>query len=448
MRAHIRQCPRCQAEQAKHATSHPLSQAGPESLKRGDIIGRYVVIDQVGSGGMGVVYAAFDPELDRKVAIKLLVSDSPEGQAWILREAQAMARLSHPNVIPVFDVGTLRERVFVAMEFVDGKTMRDWFYPTRPWAEVVDTFVAAGRGLAAAHAAGVVHRDFKPDNILVGDDGRVRVMDFGLARGALDLSSQADPPTPGAPVKLSTPLTRADVLVGTPTYMAPEQMDGGQADPRTDQFGFGVSLYEALYGEMPFDGMPEDRPEATRWVVRPAPKPGPKVPPRIRKVVLRALSQNPDARYSSLSALLNDLTAAPGTYRMPLVWGASVLGASTLLLLGSRLLAPGYPPLCPGPNGTLVACQASVAPRVPGKALALLNEGKGALPADPRLAQARLEEAAWTALRTGDDDVAQQAAAKLVEVNRTLGDTQQAALWEKLSLALAQRGKPVAPQGK
>src|SRR5438067_6589381 len=156
-----------------------------ERLERGTLVGRYVVLDVVGSGGMGVVYAAFDPELDRKVAIKLLQakpggSDSGGDQAWIVREAQAMARLAHPNVVAVYDVGTLPgDRVFVAMELVEGETLRAWLKTPRRWPEVLETMRAAGGGLAAAHAAGLVHRDFKPENTIVGKDGRVRVMDFG-----------------------------------------------------------------------------------------------------------------------------------------------------------------------------------------------------------------------------------------------------------------------------
>ncbi len=155
----------------------------------GKVLGRYVVTEKLGGGGMGVVYAAHDPELDRKIAIKLMLpvlSDSvsaSEGRARLLREAQAMARLSHPNVIAVHDVGTFGEQVFIAMEYVEGSTLAEWLSAKkRPWRDVVSTFAQAGRGLAAAHAAGIVHRDFKPDNVLVGNDGRVRVLDFGLAR--------------------------------------------------------------------------------------------------------------------------------------------------------------------------------------------------------------------------------------------------------------------------
>ncbi|HET6583119.1 MAG TPA: serine/threonine-protein kinase, partial [Nannocystaceae bacterium] len=169
----------------------PRAQETPlaETLARGTGVGRYTVLDKIGSGGMGVVYAAFDPELDRRVALKVLhpgaqgSMGSTDGRNRLLREAQAMAKLTHPNVITVHDVGTFGERVFVAMEFVDGCTLRDWVkQELREWQDIVEVYVRAGRGLAAAHAVGLVHRDFKPDNVLVGNDGRVLVMDFGLAR--------------------------------------------------------------------------------------------------------------------------------------------------------------------------------------------------------------------------------------------------------------------------
>src|SRR6187401_272227 len=169
----------------------PPQDHGQATLARGASIGRYVVLGLVGRGGMGEVYAAYDPELDRKVAVKLLrvkpgngVSRH-EGRQRTLREAQAIARLSHPNVVVVFDVGTFAEQVFIAMEFVDGNTVTYWLQAAeRSWQEILKVFMAAGRGLAAAHEKGLVHRDFKPDNVMVSRDGQVRVMDFGLARQA------------------------------------------------------------------------------------------------------------------------------------------------------------------------------------------------------------------------------------------------------------------------
>jgi len=197
-------------------------------LERGTRVGRYVILEQIGSGGMGVVYAAMDPELDRKVALKLLRStgnDAPgapsEARVRLLREAQAMARLSHPNVITIHDVGSHFSQVYLAMELVQGTTLTEWLRAKRTWREVVRVFCKAGQGLAAAHQAGLVHRDFKPDNVLVGDDGSVHVMDFGLARAATrdegDRPWRAPDPQSGAEFLLSA-LTRQGTVVGTPTW--------------------------------------------------------------------------------------------------------------------------------------------------------------------------------------------------------------------------------------
>src|SRR5262245_37690244 len=208
---------------------------------------------------MGVVYAAYDPELDRRVALKLLhAGGSVEARKRLLREAQAMARLAHPNVIAVHDVGTWGDEVFVAMEFVEGPTLAERVRDEEPgWREVLDLYLQAGEGLAAAHVAGIVHRDFKPQNALVGRDGRVRVLDFGLARGTGALpprEAEEGPDSGAAPGLLVTPLTRSGSRMGTPAYMSPEQFEGLPADELSDQFSFCVALYEALYGERPFGG--------------------------------------------------------------------------------------------------------------------------------------------------------------------------------------------------
>jgi serine/threonine protein kinase/tetratricopeptide (TPR) repeat protein len=251
---------------------------------------------------MGVVYRAYDPELDRRIALKLLRGESDgrggSRQERLLREAQALARLQHPNVIAVYDVGTFGDDVFIAMELVEGKSLHKWLKAApRSRDEILEAFLAAGEGLAAAHRAGLVHRDFKPDNVIVGDDGRVRVLDFGLARSALsgaserpsggelpgpveipgeatvDLSPHSGPSdgtaaatsaSPSRPPStdsrrdrssgrlLDAPLTRADSIVGTPRYMSPEQAVGFAVDPRADEFSFCVALYQALYGSHPF----------------------------------------------------------------------------------------------------------------------------------------------------------------------------------------------------
>ncbi len=202
---------------------------------------------------MGVVYAAYDEELERKLAIKLVLPglrnvQSSVGETRLLREAQALARVSHPNVVQVYEVGAVGDAVYIAMELVRGKTLGEWLADqTRGWRDIVDVFMQAGAGLAAAHAAGVVHRDVKPDNLLVGDDGRVRVLDFSLARPAEDELIQIED-------SQDLGRTRAGALIGTPLYMSPEQLTGKPADARSDQFSFCVAMYEALYRVRPFAG--------------------------------------------------------------------------------------------------------------------------------------------------------------------------------------------------
>jgi tetratricopeptide (TPR) repeat protein len=323
-----------QGSSARRHLTEP--QAVPE-LTRGTLVGRYVILDVLGEGGMGVVYAAFDPELDRKVAVKLLQASQggseSGGQAWLMREAQAMARLSHPNVIAVHDVGTLSgDRVFVAMELVDGGTLRTWIEGDHSWREVVAVMRAAGEGLAAAHAAGLVHRDLKPDNVLVGKDGRVRVMDFGLARlggAARDSDLSIDSRSP-----LSEKLTVAGTVVGTPAYMAPELYAGTGADDKTDQFAFGVTLYEALYRKRPYD-----KRELAAKDAAPKMKPVPAktdVPARVQRVVARAIAIDPAARFPSMAALLAELAVDPTAARK-----RAALAVGAVVVLGG-LVAGGY----------------------------------------------------------------------------------------------------------
>ena len=218
-------------------------------------IGRYEVEAPLGEGGMGVVYAARDPLLARRVALKLLSSAAPTDErrrARMVREAQALARLSHPNVVQVYEVGLHGDDMFVAMELVEGVSLREWLSRSPKLGEIEEVFVQAGRGLAAAHEADLVHRDFKPTNVMVGHDGRVRVLDFGLALGP-GLSTE----TSGQLQQLSSTtasgrLTRTGAVMGTPAYMAPEQIRGEPADDRADQFAFCVALYEAVVGSRPY----------------------------------------------------------------------------------------------------------------------------------------------------------------------------------------------------
>ncbi|MCA9706885.1 MAG: serine/threonine protein kinase [Myxococcales bacterium] len=299
------------------------------ALARGTLVDRYVITEQLGSGGMGVVYAAYDPELDRRVAIKLLrPSHVGDGQPRLIREAQAIARIAHPNVVAVHDVGELQGSVFVAMEFVDGRTLGRWLRDqTRSVAEIVGVLVQAGRGLAAAHAAELVHRDFKPDNVLVGHDGRVRVLDFGLARGRGSADSIGFHDGASSMASLDEALTEVGTVMGTPAYMSPEQLAGRMATAASDQFSFCVALHEALYGVRPFEG--NDMESLSRSVfagrIR-EPPPGRSVPAWLRRVILRGLETSPAARYPTMDELLAALTVDRSRRRRRWLAGGAVVG--------------------------------------------------------------------------------------------------------------------------
>ncbi|MGZ3406978.1 MAG: serine/threonine-protein kinase, partial [Polyangia bacterium] len=304
---------------------------GAPAFGAGECIGRYRVLEVLGAGGMGVVYGAFDPELQRKVALKLVRAEfaelDAELRARLVREAQAMARIRHPNVITVFDVGTFDDRLFVAMEIIDGTTLTSWQAErTRSVDEILRVFAAAGAGLAAAHDVGLVHRDFKPDNILIGVDGRVSVMDFGLARPvAAALTAEVEEPSsPDAALAIEGELTHAGAVVGTPAYMAPEQMRGEPPDGRADQFSFCVALFEALYGVRPFPGKALG--ELERAILdgqrlRPRRK---GVPRAVRRALARGLAGDPSSRFSSMSELLPALAPSRPVARS---WRAVAIAA-------------------------------------------------------------------------------------------------------------------------
>jgi serine/threonine protein kinase len=272
-------------------------------LSPGSTFGRYELVERLGAGAMGVVWRAHDPKLGRQVALKLLRRRDELLTERLVREAQAMAQVNHPHVVAVYDVGTTDVSTYIAMELVEGQSLRAWqAAKPRTIPEIVGAYVAAGRGLAAAHGAGIVHRDFKPDNVLVGGDDRVRVTDFGLA--AARTSGIAD--SVGHAVT-DLDLTAGAVL-GTPAYMAPEQFQGRDVDPRTDQFNFCAALYEALYGERPFDGTRYDElaDNVIAGRVR-SPKPGANVSPGLRAIVVRGLAVKPSERFPSMEHLLAEL---------------------------------------------------------------------------------------------------------------------------------------------
>lgn len=289
-------------------------------------LGRYSIDHVLGTGSMGIVLAARDPELDRAVALKLMHRGEADAQRRLLREAQAMARLRHPNVVTVHDVGECDGRVFVAMELIAGITLRAWLRQTpRRWREVIELFLDAGRGLIAAHAAGIVHRDFKPDNVLVGDDGGVRVADFGLA------STESD--------------GRSGAFSGTPAYMAPEQHDGASIGPAADQYAFAASLWEALSGTRPFLGGSRDALAAAKRANCLEPTTG--AAPRWAFALLRrALSPAPADRFPSMAALVSALERGLHRRRRAVAAGVAVVALTAAAAAAVAVTGPATGPSC------------------------------------------------------------------------------------------------------
>ncbi len=273
-------------------------------------IGRFEVTGKLGEGGMGVVYSGVDPTLGRNIALKLVRPDrARSGRARMLREAQAMARVAHPNVVPIYETGIHEDGIFFAMELVAGQTLRSWLdEERREWRLIVGRFVEAGRGLAAAHRAGVLHRDFKPDNILIGDDGRVRVLDFGLARAAVGDgdSSDSEPEARDGVRPFAAELTHPGAVMGTPGYMSPEHFEG-PLGPWSDQWSFAVALYRALYGSLPFAGDTLD--ELRKQVLRgeAIEPPSGLVPDETMEIVRRGMERYPEDRFPSLDEMVDAL---------------------------------------------------------------------------------------------------------------------------------------------
>ncbi|RKH20767.1 protein kinase [Corallococcus praedator] len=346
--AHLESCADCRWVLVAGAGAEALSSASevvakeplPLLLVPGARVSRYVVRERLGSGAMGVVYAADDLELGRRVALKML---RPEGRQReelrqrLLREAQALARLSHPNVVTLYDVGTHGDGVFLAMELVEGTTLAEWMKQPRPWKDVLRVFLEAGKGLAAAHAAGLVHRDFKPANTLLGKHGRVFVTDFGIA-GPLHQEEGAPlQEHDKAPVASMRHLTRTGQLLGTPAYMAPELIRGQRADARSDAFSFCVALHEALFGARPFQGETlKDLAQAARQGSISPPKYEVKIPAHVQRALLRGLRSSPEERFPSMESLLAALTPRPIRWLARMMATATVAGVlGTLAAYGA-----------------------------------------------------------------------------------------------------------------
>ena len=301
------------------------------------MVGRYHITGVLGEGGMGVVYEARDPELDRRLAIKLLRDDTQT--ARLVREARALAQLQHPNVVAIHDVGEHDGCPFLAMELVDGGTLRKWLDERpRTWREIAGVFEQAARGLAAAHAAGLVHRDFKPDNVMIGRDGRVRVTDFGLVRPSGDA-------TPSHARSEALLATQSGAQLGTPAYMSPEQHLGEPGDARSDQFNFMVTLYEAVYRVRPFKGGTWAELGAAVIDGEPLPPPSSaRVPRWLRRMIDRGLARDPAERHPSMTAVADQLARGLARRRAQLL--AAVAGAALAAGATTFVLAGHHAPLC------------------------------------------------------------------------------------------------------
>ena len=311
-------------------------------------VGRYRVLYEAGSGGMGVVYCAEDPELVRQVALKLVRAfrDDPEGSVRLRREAEALARLNHPNIVPIYDFAEHHGRLFAVMRYMPGGTVRQWLRDgPHGWPEVLDVFIDGGRGLAAAHAANIVHRDVKPGNMMFDENGIVQVTDFGLAQ--VDDVWHASSSSVPVRAQVSTPaLTCTGRVMGTPAYMSPEQLHGERITAASDQFSLCVALFEALTGGRPFadprrGGLAASlgSPEADRLVRR-----GSRVPGGVMRAVVRGLARRPEQRWPDVAALLDALERERARAGRPVRAIAVAVGVLAALAV---VATSSSPPPCP-----------------------------------------------------------------------------------------------------
>ena len=345
--------------------------AALSNYARGDVpptFGRYRIDTVLGSGGMGIVYRAWDPQLARSIAIKVVrrASDDAKGRARLIREAQSLARLSHPNVCHVYDVGTDDEEVWVAMELIDGISLREWAAVNRD--NLMDVLLGAARGISAAHDAGLVHRDIKPENVLVTRDGRAIVTDFGLARGE-------DAVDPNGSTMSGTPqVTTTGGIAGTPAYLAPEQLTGDPIDQRVDQFAYGVMAWELLTGTKPFPIIFAMRIEAVRaGVTAPA-----NMPKHIARALARAMAVTPSDRFANMRELMTAIENPHAVEAEAKRRGRGPIYASLALLAmtGAAIATWQWPhgaegkPVTPWP------------PRLPAIAMPILQDAGAAMPLD------------------------------------------------------------------
>ncbi|HTJ47784.1 MAG TPA: protein kinase [Kofleriaceae bacterium] len=450
-------------------------------IRTGAVLGRYVLRGIVGAGGMGVVWSAHDRDLDRTIALKVLRGEAgPVPRARLLREARAMARLKHPNVLTVYEVGSVDDRDFIAMELVDGESLDRWLEREPARAQVIDALLASGRGLAAAHAAGLVHRDFKPHNVLRDRDGRVLVTDFGLARahdpGATPERAETIPATPragsdtmtmtddsqvvapifaGPPVDdasiLDSPLTEAGAVVGTPAYMAPEQFAGATPDPRTDQFAFCVTAWEMLTGARPYRGADVDaiRDAAGSGVRRG----GERLPSKVRPILERGLDPDPAKRWPDMQSLLEVLERALRPRSRARVWLAVAPIAIAAIAVTIAIAIAGGGSSSPAPAPAAVV---SIDAGAPAARRAIAIVGFDDLANDPSSAWmgGALGELLATELGTGDrvrvvpgDDVARERAQRGITRASGLNKASLGQLHDDLGADLVVGGVYVASGG-
>jgi predicted esterase/predicted Ser/Thr protein kinase len=361
----------------------------------GQQLSHYTIVSKIGEGGMGAVYRAIDSRLNRTVAIKVLppaAGADPDRQRRFVQEAQSASALNHPNIVHIYDIDTAGEVTFIAMEFVDGRPLDALIDESPvPMPLALEYAIQATGALAAAHQAGIIHRDVKPGNILVNRSGQVKVLDFGLAKLMRSPASETF-----APTRIGTPVTSAGVVVGTPAYMAPEQADGQLVDARADVFAFGAVLYELLSGCRPFQGSSPMSVMAAVLRDRPAPlsEVCPGIPPRLEAIVMRCLEKDPARRYPSalelrqaleeFRASLSTPVAAP-TRRVvrPVIAGLVVVtvlaaGAATWLYLRASRARWARQVAMPQIEALVARNQADAAYR-------LLSEVQRIIPDDPQL---------------------------------------------------------------